>query len=246
MISRDEEMTAIMTQRMTPGTSATSRLALVAGLFAGLLPAAEEPSSCGTKRPLKETILFVYPDDWIIYFRSRAIERNYVQPAFAAPICHFDPAKAKRPGAHSARSDRVRADHPDGQIGGKDGAGLKDPQRASSKLNRAVESVKKSRLEKGRTGKHDGSDQRPEQAGAGPQQISGDGRTWPGVPSGRQALAKRLITHLFHRDQSAGFSWKCRRFRPLEQWKGLAFSDLRLEAHFPVGQSGTAFVLSGD
>src|SRR6185312_16773311 len=48
------------------------------------------------------------------------------------------------------------------------------------------------------------------------------------------------------RAPSAGFSGKCRHFRPREQWKRLAFSGLRLEAYFHLGQSGAAFVLSPD
>ena len=74
--------------------------------------------------------------------------------------------------------------------------GLED--RGLDERSDAVEFVKDTRLEEDGAGDHDGSHQRPEQAGAGPQQIFGRARRRPCVPFGRQALAKRLISQAIH------------------------------------------------
>ena len=76
------------------------------------------------------------------------------------------------------------------------GSGLED--RGLDERCDAAEFVKDARLEENGAGDHDGSNQRPEQAGAGPQQIFGRARRLRSVPFGRQALAKRLISQAIH------------------------------------------------
>jgi hypothetical protein len=61
-----------------------------------------------------------------------------------------------------------------------------------------LEFVKNARLEEHGARNHDAADQRPEQAGAGPQQIFGRARGLRCLPFGRQALAKRLVSQAIH------------------------------------------------
>src|SRR5262249_20974609 len=70
--------------------------------------------------------------------------------------------------------------------------------QALGKGRHAAEAVEYPRLEEGGPSEHDGPDQRPEQASAGPQQIFGRARCQSGSLLRCHPFAQRLVSDFFH------------------------------------------------